>query len=189
MVTPETTSLRIPVVVGSVRVGRRSHRAAALIAERISAAGYHAAILDLKELALPWNDDEESNLAHVGLTHLRHVLQTSDASVWLSPEYNHGYTAAIKAALDHLGDELRRKPVVVCGLSSGQMGGVRAVEQLKLVMIEVQAVPLRESVYFSMAGELFDDDGRAAHGRVVERIDAAIADLVWYAAALKAARG
>jgi NAD(P)H-dependent FMN reductase len=188
MVAHETSSLRIPVVVGSVRAGRRSHRAAKLIAEQINAAGHHASVLDLKELALPWNDDEESNHAHVGLTHLRHVLQTSEASVWLTPEYNHGYTAAIKAALDLLDQELRRKPVVVCGLSSGQMGGVRAVEQLKLVMIEMQAVPLRESVYFSNAGELFDDDGRAPHSRVIERIDAALAELVWYAAALKAAR-
>jgi NAD(P)H-dependent FMN reductase len=142
----------------------------------------------LKELALPHYDGEESNHVHPGMIRLREAIEASDASVWLTPEYNHGYTAAIKNALDHLGAELRRKPVAVCGLSSGQMGGVRAVEQLKPVMIEMHAVPIRESVYFSNAGELFDEDGRLPHARIVERIDAVVAELIWYASALKAAR-
>jgi NAD(P)H-dependent FMN reductase len=188
MVTHEFSPLRIPVVVGSIRKGRRSHLAAEMVAERVILAGHQSAVLDLKELGLPPYDGEESNNAHRGLLRLRAAIEASDASVWLTPEYNHGYTAAIKNALDHLGSELRRKPVAVCGLSSGQMGGVRAVEQLKLVLVEMQAVPIRDSVYFSNAGELFGEAGTPAHGRAVERVDTVVSELIWYASALKTAR-
>jgi NAD(P)H-dependent FMN reductase len=188
MLNRELGPLTIPVVIGSVRTGRRSHHAAKLVAERLRAADHLAVTLDLKELALPLDDGGEGSHVHPGLAQLRDALEASDASVWLTPEYNHSYTAAIKIALDHLGSELRRKPVMVCGLSSGAMGGVRAVEQLKLVLIELHAVPIRDSVYFSNAGELFDDAATTSHERVIERIDGAIAELAWYASALKAAR-
>jgi NAD(P)H-dependent FMN reductase len=159
-----------------------------LLAERIAAAGHEAAILDLKELDLPPYDDDEANDVHAGLIELRNAIGRSDASIWLTPEYNHGYTAAIKNAVDHLGDELQRKAVAVCGLSSGQMGGSRAVEQLKLVMIELHAVPIRDSVYFSNAGALFDDEGTALGDHVIERIDKVLTELAWYASALTEAR-
>jgi NAD(P)H-dependent FMN reductase len=180
--------LLIPVVVGSVRKGRRSYRAARLLADRVAALGHEATVVDLKELDLPPYDDEDDNENHPGLASLRDAINTSDASIWLTPEYNHGYTAAIKNAIDHLGPELRRKAVAVCGLSSGQMGGSRAVEQLKLVMIEVHAVPIRDSVYFSNAGVLFDDDAATPHGDVVRRIDNVLSELTWFARALCRAR-
>ena len=90
---------------------------------------------------------------------LKEIAAESDAIVWLTPEYNHGYTSAIKNAIDFLHAEIRRKPMAVCGLSGGTPGGARAVEQLKLVLLELRAVTIRDSVYFSDARNLFDQDG------------------------------
>ena len=86
----------------------------------------------------------------------RATLARSDASIWLSPEYNHSFTGVIKNAIDHLHDELRRKPAAVCGLAGGLSGGIRASEGLKMVLIEMHAVPIRELVHFAEARHLFD---------------------------------
>ena len=100
--------------------------------------------------------------------------------VWLTPEYNHSFTSAVKNAVDFLHGEIRRKPMAVCGLSGGNLGGVRAVEQLKLVLIELHAVTIRDSVYFSDARNLFDQDGALLRPEYLGRIDDMLAELVWY---------
>ena len=65
------------------------------------------------------------------------------------------------------------------------LGGVRAVEQLRQVLIELDALPIRESVYFGDAGRLFDDEGNLVRGEFVRRIDYALADLARYASTLR----
>jgi NAD(P)H-dependent FMN reductase len=75
--------------------------------------------------------------------------------------------------------------MAVCGLSGGQMGGMRAVEQLKAVLIELQAVPIRESFYFSDAGSIFDEAGQLAREDFVRRTDYMPEELAWYAQTLR----
>jgi NAD(P)H-dependent FMN reductase len=117
---------------------------------------------------------------------LRATLARSDASIWLTPEYNHSFTSAIKNAIDFLDDEIRRKPAAVCGLSGGLVGGARGVEQLKLVLIELHCVPIRDSVYFSAARTIFDPQGNLLRPEFFRRIDQVLAQLAWYARALRA---
>jgi NAD(P)H-dependent FMN reductase len=185
-VEPElSVRLKIPVILGSIRRGRRSHNPALLLVERIAAAGHDTQLVDLRDLALPMFDEEEASERHPNVEAFRLIIAESDAQVWLTPEYNHGYTSVIKNALDYLHSEIRRKPAVVCGLSGGLVGGARAVEQLKSVLIELHVVPIRESVYFSDARNLFDETGALLRPEIAERIDYVVADLVWYARALK----
>ena len=66
-----------------------------------------------------------------------------------------------------------------------RFGGVRAVEQLKLVLIELHALPIRGSVYFTDARSIFDDAGQLLRPEFVRRSDEVIAELAWYAAALR----
>lgn len=177
--------LFIPVVLGSVRKNRRSFFPARLLAEQVAAAGHRTELLDLRELRLPMYDEEEETERHTAVVAFKESLGRSDASIWLSPEYNHSFTGAIKNALDHLHDELRRKPAAACGLAGGVSGGIRASEGLKTVLIELHAVPIRESVHFGEARTLFDAQGTLLHSEFVHRIDTMLASLVWYARALK----
>src|SRR5436309_1422443 len=117
--------LFIPVILGSIRRNRRSYYPARLLAERVAAAGHTTQLLDLRELALPIYDEEPETEAHPGVSVFREAIARSDASVWLSPEYNHSFTSAIKNAIDFLDDELKRKPVLACGLAGGMSGGIR----------------------------------------------------------------
>jgi NAD(P)H-dependent FMN reductase len=180
-----TERLTIPVILGSIRRGRRSHNAARLLADRVAALGHETQLVDLRDLNLPMFDEEEASEKHSNVEAFRLIIAESDAQVWLTPEYNHGYTSAIKNAIDYLHGEIRRKPAAVCGLSGGLIGGARAVEQLKSVLIELHVVPIRESVHFSDARALFNETGALLRPELADRIDYVLSDLVWYARTLK----
>jgi len=184
---PEGTDapLFVPVILGSIRRNRRSYFPARLLAERVAAAGHETQLLDLRELALPMYDEEEATDNHAGVLAFKAAIARSDASVWLSPEYNHSFTGVVKNAVDFLHDELRRKPVATCGLAGAAHGGVRASEGLKTILIELHALPIRESVNFSEARTLFDAEGTLLRQEFIARIDYVLADLVWYARALR----
>jgi NAD(P)H-dependent FMN reductase len=185
MTRSDVRPLSIPVVLGSIRAQRRSERPARLLLERVLAAGHRGELLDLKELGLPAYDEAESSASHPGIQAFRASLLGADAVLFLTPEYNHSFTAAIKNAIDYLHSEIRRKPVAVCGLSGGALGGVRAVEQLKLVLIELHALPIRDSVYFTSASTLYDAAGTLQRPEFIRRADEVIAELAWYATALR----
>lgn len=175
--------LLIPVVLGSVRANRRSERPARLLHARVLAAGHRSELVDLRELDLPIFGQLDEETPEV--SRFQGVMAEADAAVWLTPEYNHSFTSAIKNAIDYLHAEIRRKPMAVCGLSGGALGGVRAVEHLKLVLIELHALPIRDSVYFTEAGKLFDENGSLARPEFERRADEMIGELAWYAAALR----
>jgi NAD(P)H-dependent FMN reductase len=181
---PDLSALTIPIVLGSVRPRRLSERPAHLLVERLTARGCRAPLVDLRALDLPIFGQKREQDELPAVIGLKTVASQADAMVWLTPEYNHGYTSAIKNAVDYLHPEIRRKPMAVCGLSGGGLGGARAVEQLKLVLIELHAVTIRDSVYFSDARNLFDQDGALLRPEYVGRVDDMLAELTWYAQVL-----
>ena len=181
---PEVSALTIPVVLGSVRARRLSERPAHLLVERLTVLGCRAPLVDLRALDLPIFGQSRDQDDLPAVIELKAIAAKADAIVWLTPEYNHGYTSAVKNAVDYLHREIRRKPMAVCGLSGGGLGGARAVEQLKLVLIELHAVTIRDSVYFSDARGLFDAEGALQRPEYIGRIDDMLAELIWYAQTL-----
>src|SRR6185436_9413407 len=104
--------------------------------------------------------------------------------------YNHGYPGELKLFLDEAYKEYHKKPLALFGVSDGGLGGARMVEQLRLVSIELHMVPIRNSVYFSNANNLFNNDGTLNDS--IKEYDARITkvfdELKWYGNALKVAR-
>ena len=80
-------------------------------------------------------------------------MLAADGLIVVSPEYNHGYPGPLKEVLDSLYEEYEHKPIGICGAGGG-LGGSRAVEQLRLVAIELKLVPIREALYFPMVWDL-----------------------------------
>jgi NAD(P)H-dependent FMN reductase len=79
-------------------------------------------------------------------------IYSFDAYVFVTAEYNHGIPAALKNAIDFLFKEWNNK--VAGFVSYGSAGGVRAVEQLRLVMAELQVATVRAQVQLSLFTEL-----------------------------------
>jgi NAD(P)H-dependent FMN reductase len=182
---PDVSALTIPVVLGSVRPRRLSERPARLLVERLAARGCKAPLVDLRALDLPVFGQSQGGAEPPSILKLQQIAAEADALVWLTPEYNHSFTSAVKNAIDYLHGEIRRKPMAVCGLSGGGLGGARAVEQLKLVLIELHAVTIRDSVYFSDARNIFDTTGALQRPEYVGRIDDMLAELIWYTQVLR----
>lgn len=174
--------LTIPVLLGTAREGAASDLAAiylnrrllnrGIISELIDPADYHEKKTFEQEHIKPWAD----------------IMNAADALVIVTPEYNHGYPGPLKEMLDTLYEEFARKPVAVCGVSAGGLGGARVVEQVKLVTIELRMLPIRESVYFSGVRDLFNEDATIKDASYDARVEKMIDELVWHAEALKKAR-
>ncbi len=71
-------------------------------------------------------------------------LDAVDGFIVIANEFNHGYSAALKNVLDHYFIELSHKPIAFLGY--GNVGGSRAIEQLRQVAIELDMVPIKYSV-------------------------------------------
>ena len=105
----------------------------------------------------------------------------------MTPEYNHGYPAPLKALIDSAGVEWHAKPVAFVSYG-GVSGGLRAVEQLRLVFAELHAVTIRDSVSPG-AWEQFDETGALRNPERAHRgMKTLVARLHWWAVALRQAR-
>lgn len=118
------------------------------------------------------------------------TIDRADGYVVITPEYNHGYPPSLKNALDHVFPELNRKPITFVGY--GNVGGARAIEQLRLVAVEFEMAPLRHAIHIlpdlmipAMSADPFTPELFAS---LDERLERAAADLVWWADALAEAR-
>ncbi len=170
--------INLALVYGSVRKDRFCDVVARWAAERISDHG--AFLLDLIDPA------EHADAATV--TDLKRRIGRADAIVIVTPEYNHGYTGALKQLIDSVNAEWQAKPVAFISYG-GISGGLRAVEQLRLVFAELHAVGIRDCVSFANAWEQFDATGQllapAAAGVAMSTM---LARLRWWAVALRDAR-
>jgi NAD(P)H-dependent FMN reductase len=115
-------------------------------------------------------------------------IDAADAFVVVTPEYNHGYPGPLKTAIDSAGSEWHAKPVGFVSYG-GLSGGLRAVEQLRVVFAELHAVTVRETVSFHGARARFDERGQPRDADAVNAAAAALLDqLAWWARALREAR-
>ncbi len=179
-------ALFIPVILGTARKGREAEKVAKLILQKAKESGLETELIDVRDYMLPETDNTQTSPV---AKRLAEKIERADGLVIVSPEYNHGYPGELKMMLDLLYEQYARKPVGICGVSSGMLGGARMVEQLRLVCIEFHMVPIREALYFPGIKTLFDEKGglkdEAAYGR---KIDNFFSELIWYARALKVAR-
>lgn len=176
--------IHVALVYGSTREGRFCDTVANWAAERIMSSGAFA--LDLIDPAAP--ELAASHGGRAAISALRRRIGRADAFVVVTPEYNHGYPAPLKALIDSVNAEWQAKPVAFVSYG-GISGGLRAVEQLRLVFAEVHAVAIRDSVSFADAWSRFDAAGAlVAPDAANAAMSTMLARLAWWALALRRGR-
>ncbi len=105
-----------------------------------------------------------------------------------TPEYNKGYTAALKNAIDALGQEWRRKPVGIVAHSIGAFGGMVVLQQLRIVLMNLGAVPIPAAMTCPYIDKTFDAEGGILDEAFESRGERFVDELLWYARALTRAR-
>lgn len=191
--------LKILVILGSTREGRFGDKPASWIRDFLAQdARLDVELVDLRDWPLPLFDQPkgpsrvtDGNYGHPLANEWAKKIAAADGFVLTVAEYNHGYSAVLKNALDWIYAEWRRKPVTFVGY--GNVGGARAVEQLRQVAVELQMAPLKFAVhlpgplYLALMNQKAPVD--AAAFAPVEQAAAALRDdLAWWADSLREAR-
>ena len=145
--------LRIAIIIGSTRPGRNGEAVSRWIydlAKQRDDAEYE--LVDIKDYNLPLLDEPiPPSMGQYSKEHTKvwaTKIDSFDAYVFVTPEYNHGISGALKNAIDFLFKEWNNK--VAGFVSYGSAGGVRAVEHLRLVMAEVKVATVRAQVQLSL---------------------------------------
>jgi NAD(P)H-dependent FMN reductase len=170
----------IHVILGSTRQGRSGEKVARwFMAHARARSDLDVELVDLRDWPLPFFDQQVPPMmgGYSDAAQQRWAAQVAraDGYVLVTPEYNHGYPAVLKNALDHLFSEWNGKPVAFVGYG-GPGGGLRAVEQLRQVVVELEMVPMRQQVAIAGVYAAFDRDGRLADPEQYDRQAGAVLD-------------
>lgn len=171
---PLIPQIKVAVIYGSTRQGRLCDKVAAWTIAQIEGDG-------------PFSVEAVDPGAH-DLAEQTGRLGRADAFIVVTPEYNRSFPAPLKALIDATSAEWRGKPIAFVSYG-GVSGGLRAVEQLRLVFAEMHATTIRDGVCFANAWDQFDEAGRLVQADRAERAMATmLGQLHWWASALRTAR-
>ena len=187
----------ISVIVGSTRQSRFSEKPARWIFQHLQRRdGIEAQLLDLRDFPMPFFDDPvppaspgRAPYEHEMVKQWTAKIAASDGFVFVTPEYNYGPPAVLKNALDWVYSEWNRKAAAF--VSYGSVMGARSVQQLRMVAIELQMAPVRSSVHIPVAtlwAHFKGGDVDQGLADLETPAQVMIDDLLWWTAALKAAR-
>ena len=174
---------RLTIIIGSTRPGRAGLPIGTWFLDRARLhGGFDVNIVDLAELGLPLLDEPH----HPRLRQYRNqhtldwsaIVEAGDAFVMVTPEYNYGYPAALKNAIDYLHHEWRDKPVGFVSYG-GVAAGTRAVQQLKQVVTTLKMVPAFEAVNVPFHPQFIGENGVVEANEIMDQAaDAMLDELV-----------
>ncbi|MBA3339667.1 MAG: NAD(P)H-dependent oxidoreductase [Geodermatophilaceae bacterium] len=150
--------MKLHIIIASTRPGRAGKTVADWFSDQVpDDIGFDVEVVDLAEVGLPLLDEPNHPAEHVYVhEHTRRwsaSVAAADAFVLVMPEYNVGFIAPLKNALDYLYTEWNHKPVgfVSYGMTSA---GLRAVEMIKPVLVSLQMVPIHSAVSIPLRSRL-----------------------------------
>ena len=187
--------IKIQFILGSTRDGRSGEKIFNWLKEQVSKnKGFkaEAEFIDLKEWDLPFLKDAVSpsmgKYSDPLVIKWSEKIDSADGYVFITPEYNHGYSAVLKNALDLIYKEWNNKPLAFVSYG-GISGGTRAVQQLKQVVIELQMFPIRNAVAIPMIWQAFDEKGQLKNVESYNQsLQPMLENIVYYSSVLKEAR-
>lgn len=186
---------KIAVIISSTRPTRFGDKPAKWIADHAAARGdLDVEIVDLADYNLPLFDAPASDLwmptPNEVAAKWQAKLNEFDGFIIVTAEYNRSITGALKNAIDWAYKPFVRKAVAFVGY--GSVGGARAIEHLRNIMVELQAVPVRQAIHIGgsdflpiMFGQKTWDETKGNFDQFVPDV---LDNLVWWTNATKTAR-
>lgn len=179
----------IAILAGTTRAQRLSIHAAryiAAFAEKIE--GVDVIFVDPTEFTFAGdgNDPEGKD------PHYSDITERADAFFIVTPEYNHSFPGSLKRMIDSELANYIHKPVAFAGVSNGNWGGVRAIEQLVPAVRETGLVVMSWDIYFPYVQNVFNEVGEIQpeyEERYTTQLSKLFTELLWFAEILKRGRG
>ena len=180
---------KLKVIIASTRPGRKGP----VMAEWITALAkenkdFEVELIDLAEVNLPFMDEAQhprfQKYEHQHTKDWSAKIDSADAFIFVTPEYNYGFTAPLKNAIDYLFHEWAYKPVAFVSYG-GISAGTRSVQMLKQVVTALKMMPMQESVNLPMFFKHIVEDKFVADETLTKSANDMIAELARWTAALK----
>jgi NAD(P)H-dependent FMN reductase len=181
----------IAIIIGSTRPGRKGVAVAHWVKEHaVLRTDATFELVDVADFNLPLlneaNTPSMHKYEHEHTKRWANKIDGFDGFIFVTPEYNHGVPAALKNALDYLYAEWNNKAAGF--VSYGSMGGIRAIEQLRQVMAELQVADVRSSVNFMLHEDFVDYSVFKPSEGHEEDLEAMLDQLIAWSTALKTVR-
>jgi NAD(P)H-dependent FMN reductase len=170
--------MKFLIIVGTARKGRNSIHPARKAEEKFKSQGHETSFFDLKEKEIPpvgnrtYREDEEP--VPEDIQEFSREVEDADGIVIVFPEYNHSIPGILKTTLDYLYTEYDEKPFSFIPVSGGGFGGVRGLQHLHDVVLELNGfvgpdLPVSNvGSVFSKEGELQDQEYEGKFEKFVE---------------------
>jgi NAD(P)H-dependent FMN reductase len=160
------------VIIGSTRPGRVGPAVADWIIDRARAQDhFEVRVADLALIDLPiFNEAKHPRFGQYEHQHTKDwsaIVGPADAFVFVIPEYNYGFNAATKNAIDYLNAEWANKPAGIVSYG-GVAAGTRATQMLKQVLSAVRVVPVNDAVNIPFVHQHLDEEGRFKPTEIME---------------------
>ena len=183
--------LNVGIILGSTRPNRNGEAVAKWVQQQVkdrNDASYE--LVDLKDFNLPLLDEpippSQGKYTQPHTKKWAEKIASLDAFIFVTPEYNHATSGALKNALDFLYAEWNNKAAGF--VSYGSAGGARAVENLRLIMAELQIADVRAQVMFSLFTDFKNFSEFAPDARHEPELNTMLQQLVAWGEAMKTVR-
>jgi NAD(P)H-dependent FMN reductase len=154
--------MKFLIIVGTAREGRSSIHPANKVKNVFNQKGHEVVFFDLKEKDIPPLGNrtykESENPVPEDIQELSSELKDSDGVVIVTPEYNHSIPGILKTTLDYMYPEYDEKPFSSITVSAGGFGGIRALNHLQDIILEIGGYP-GPNLPVSNAGDIFSSKG------------------------------
>jgi NAD(P)H-dependent FMN reductase len=187
------TKPTLQIIIASTRPGRVGPSVAAWFYDRAVKNGdFEVELVDLAEVNLPLFDEPKhprfGDYVHQHTKDWSATIRRGDAYVFVVPEYNYGFNAAIKNAIDYLNQEWAYKPLGFVSYG-GVAAGTRAVQMLKQVVSALKLVPMADAVHIPFVQQFLDADRVLQPNDIMENAATALlAELARWTRAVSALR-
>jgi NAD(P)H-dependent FMN reductase len=184
---------RLQIIIASTRPGRVGLPVSRWFEDVAREEGeFEIEVVDLAELNLPFMDEPNHprfrQYVHEHTRRWSAIVDRADAFVFVMPEYNFGFSAPLKNAIDYLHQEWQYKPVAFVSYG-GVSAGTRAVQMLKQVVTALKMVPVSEAISIPFVQQFLNDDGQIeANETMSTAAGAMLAELYRWTVALRPMR-
>lgn len=164
---------KLKLIIGSTRPQRKGPIVARWFLDILeNYKHFEVEVLDLKEINLPLLDEPEhprlQKYTHEHTKKWSKTINEADAYIVVTPEYNYGYPASLKNALDYLSVEWQEKPMAFVSYG-GISAGTRAVQDLKLPVTTLGMMPLQQAVNIPFFTQFINEDGVFVGNETLEK--------------------
>ncbi len=176
--------MNIEIIAGSARRGSITHRVALHLLQQMTARApqHRTGLINMQEVVLPFVQSVWQTTEHIPeeFSAVAERVFAAHAFILVSPEYNGGYSPAMKNFLDHFPKQ-KGKAFGVCAASDGAMGGMRAAQQMLQLVPALYGIASPGMLIVPGMSHKFAEDGTLIDASFQKPVDTFLTDFLWLA--------